>query len=105
MPADRSSYPSEQADKYLLRLPDGLRPKIKAMAEQSNRSMNAQIVFMLGWAMDEMELTAGTYGKDTSDRPAGFLEDQLRKNQSILESLLKEVRKSEGKATDAPPEE
>lgn len=45
--ADRSSYPSEQADKYLLRLPDGMRERLKAAAQENNRSMNAEIVARL----------------------------------------------------------
>lgn len=45
--ADRSSYPSEQADKYLLRLPDGMRERLKEAAKESNRSMNAEIVARL----------------------------------------------------------
>jgi len=45
--ADRSQYPSEQADKYLLRLPDGMRERLKDAAKENNRSMNAEIVARL----------------------------------------------------------
>lgn len=45
--ADRSSYPSEQADKYLLRLPEGMRERLKEAAQENNRSMNAEIVARL----------------------------------------------------------
>lgn len=45
--AERSSYPSEQADKFLLRLPDGMRDRLKAEAEANKRSMNAEIVARL----------------------------------------------------------
>jgi hypothetical protein len=34
-------------DKFMLRLPDGMRDKIKASAELNNRSMNAEIVQVL----------------------------------------------------------
>ncbi len=34
-------------DQYLLRFPDGLRDRIKAVAETKNRSMNAEIVATL----------------------------------------------------------
>lgn len=34
-------------DKYVLRLPDGMRDRIKAAAEANNRSMNAEIVATL----------------------------------------------------------
>lgn len=34
-------------DRYMLRLPDGMRDRIKAAAEANNRSMNAEIVATL----------------------------------------------------------
>lgn len=34
-------------DKFMLRLPDGLRDRIKAAADKNNRSMNAEIVSVL----------------------------------------------------------
>lgn len=40
-------YPSEKLDQYMLRLPDGMRDRIKAAAETNNRSMNAEIVATL----------------------------------------------------------
>lgn len=43
----RSAYPSEQADKFLLRLPDGLRERIAQAAKDQGRSMNAEIVMTL----------------------------------------------------------
>lgn len=35
------------SDKFMLRLPDGMRDRIKAAAEAANRSMNAEIVATL----------------------------------------------------------
>lgn len=34
-------------DRYMLRLPDGMRDRIKAAAEENSRSMNAEIVWRL----------------------------------------------------------
>lgn len=42
-----SPYPSQAQDKFVLRLPDGMRDRIKAAAEAANRSMNAEIVATL----------------------------------------------------------
>lgn len=42
-----SPYPSQTQDKFVLRLPDGMRDRIKAAAEANNRSMNAEIVDVL----------------------------------------------------------
>lgn len=44
---DRSSYPSEQADKFLVRLPEGMRDRIRKVAKLNGRSMNAEIVATL----------------------------------------------------------
>ncbi|MGA2057952.1 MAG: Arc family DNA-binding protein [Bradyrhizobium sp.] len=35
------------SDKFILRLPDGMRAKIQALAEQKGRSMNSEIVAAL----------------------------------------------------------
>ncbi|MFC3057869.1 Arc family DNA-binding protein [Paenirhodobacter populi] len=35
------------SDKFMLRLPDGMRDRIKAASEANNRSMNAEIVAIL----------------------------------------------------------
>lgn len=34
-------------DKFIVRLPDGMRDRIKAKAAENNRSMNAEIVYAL----------------------------------------------------------
>ncbi len=39
--------PSEIQDKFIVRLPDGMRDRIKEAAEQNNRSMNAEVVAAL----------------------------------------------------------
>lgn len=44
---DKKPYPSELQDRFIVRMPDGMRDRIRAAAEASNRSMNAQIVHMI----------------------------------------------------------
>ncbi len=43
----REPYPSETQDRFLLRMPDGMRDRLKAEAEANKRSMNAEIVARL----------------------------------------------------------
>lgn len=43
----RPKYPSDHQDQYMLRLPGGLRDRIKRFAERNGRSMNAEIVARL----------------------------------------------------------
>jgi hypothetical protein len=40
----REPYPSETKDRFMVRLPDGMREKIKAAADAANRTMNGEIV-------------------------------------------------------------
>lgn len=39
--------PSRKMDQFIVRLPDGMRDRIKAAAEANNRSMNAEVVATL----------------------------------------------------------
>lgn len=43
----KKQYPSDKQDQFMLRLPDGLRGRIKRYAEAHGRSMNAEIVRVL----------------------------------------------------------
>lgn len=45
--SEREPYPSEKQDRFIVRLPDGMRDRIKAAAEENLRSMNAEIVARL----------------------------------------------------------
>lgn len=54
-----------ESDKFMLRLPDGMRDRIKAAADANNRSMNAEIVATLeemypepasDWSLSEVDL-------------------------------------------------
>lgn len=40
-------YPSEVQDRFIVRLPDGMRERIAVAAKANNRSMNAEIVARL----------------------------------------------------------
>ncbi|MEB3419894.1 Arc family DNA-binding protein [Salipiger marinus] len=46
-------YPSRQADQFVIRFPDGWRDAIKAEAAKSRRSMNAEILSAIEFAMKE----------------------------------------------------
>lgn len=41
---EKPNYPSDAADKVLVRMPDGMRDKLKAHAKSNNRTMNAEII-------------------------------------------------------------
>lgn len=50
-------YPSRELDKFILRLPDGMRDAIAASAKANNRTMNAEIILRLqkSFAVDPPE--------------------------------------------------
>lgn len=43
----KEPFPSDKQDKFMLRLPEGMRENIKLAAELNNRSMNSEIVSRL----------------------------------------------------------
>ncbi|CAN7626001.1 Arc family DNA-binding protein [Aminobacter sp. LjRoot7] len=47
--------PSREADKYIIRFPDGMRERIRERAAANRRSMNAEIVHYLDRALDAQE--------------------------------------------------
>ena len=51
-----SDFPSQKQDKFVLRLPDGMRDQIKAQAEKSSRSMNAEIIARLESSLSSQEV-------------------------------------------------
>lgn len=42
--AGAGQFPSDTADRFVVRLPDGLRDEIRAAAQLAGRSMNAEII-------------------------------------------------------------
>lgn len=51
----------QQQEKYIVRMPDGMRDRIKEEAERNCRSMNAEIVFHLQRALfDPLEMKKGS---------------------------------------------
>lgn len=44
LPAMAAKYPSDAQDKFMLRMPNGLRDRIAEVAKANNRSMNAELV-------------------------------------------------------------
>ncbi len=55
----------------MLRLPDGMRDRLKATAEANKRSLNAEIVARLEWSLDR-DLTDDGDEKHSLLNPAGL---------------------------------
>lgn len=57
--SEREAYPSEKADKFLLRLPDGMRDKLKQSAKAASRTMNAEVVARLEGSFTGLPAASG----------------------------------------------
>jgi plasmid stability protein len=54
----RTPYPSELKDRFIIRLPDGMRERIRLAADAAQRSMNAEILATLAEAYPDPEPAA-----------------------------------------------
>lgn len=77
-------YPSDKQDKFMLRLPEGMRERIRVAAEENGRSMNAEIVARLDKSfqgpLDEIEAA-----ESVSQR----LEEQLKEVRAEIALMAK----------------
>ena len=48
-------YPSETADKLMLRFPPGMRQLVKIEAAKNGRSMNSEVIYHLRRAYESLE--------------------------------------------------
>ena len=71
---------SREQDKFVIRLPDGLRPEIASVASRNQRSMNGEIINRL-----ERSLT---------------LELALDEKRKIINQLLNRIAELEAKANE-----
>jgi plasmid stability protein len=83
-----SAPPSRSADQFVVRLPEGLRDALKARAAGNNRSMNAEIVAILGAAIgDESSLGAAsveTLLKAVADRMGAAVQINVMATSPIV---------------------
>ena len=88
------------ADQFMLRLPDGMRDKIKASADQNNRSMNAEIVVALTMYLGIIDDKETDYSDPQTFNLGGLpKEEQLRR---IVESSAKTMYRELKIALDRP---
>ncbi|RUT39762.1 Arc family DNA-binding protein [Pseudomonas sp. PAMC 29040] len=69
---------SRELDKFVLRLPDGLRPRIANAAQDNHRSMNSEIIYRIERSLN--------------------LELALYENKQVIAQLLNRITDLEAKA-------
>ena len=89
----RRPYPSQVQDRFMLRLPDGMRGQIASAAKQNNRSMNAEIVRRLEASFASQKMTV-----DAISRQNEFLSRLGEVMHEIKEYRLKVEQQAEGLA-------
>jgi len=95
--------PSEAQDKFIIRLPDGMREQLKAAAEANDRTMTSEVVarlrasFEKGALQQEPEHASSLFA-DTVEREFETLRAQVRALVDVQYNLVEELRKREPKA-------
>lgn len=79
---NKPAFPSDAADKVLVRMPDGMRDQLKSAAKANNRTMNAEIVSRLEDSFSGM-------------RPQGIAEFERMKSE-ILQELRSYIKQARG---------
>ncbi len=90
--------PSDAQDKFIIRLPDGMREQLKTAAEANNRTMTAEVVARLkaSFEADEAaqlpDFTASLFA-DTVEQEFETLRGQVRTLVDAHHTLVAEVQK------------
>lgn len=103
--------PGRGSDQFPLRLPDGMRDRIKAEAERNGRSMNAEIVARLEESFierSEIQKTADNivsagFGIVEMVRAFGTLLERLKDSPEARQFLLEMERQSQSQKQDDKP--
>ncbi|MGV2110158.1 Arc family DNA-binding protein [Agrobacterium salinitolerans] len=91
--AIKKRFPSDKADQYIVRFPEGMRDTIKAEAEKNGRSMNSEIIarisrtlieddFMPKYIQRHEEMASDLHNKEKT----------TNKLELLAEELLRELR-------------
>lgn len=94
MTTNKDDFPSTKADKFIVRLPDGMRDRIKEAADRNKRSMNAEVIHMLEWYFEDMDRLESQHAEQLA------FEEEMRENppenQDALDQLQEEFAKAQG---------
>lgn len=95
--------PSEAQDKFIIRLPDGMRDQLKEAAEANDRTMTAEVVYRLRESFDKEVARkepegASSLFAETVEREFETLREQVRALVDVQYHLVEEMRKREPKA-------
>lgn len=83
---------TQPQDKYVLRLPDGMRGWLKAEAEKNNRSMNAEIISRLELTR-QFDLDVGYEGQVRHEAGpiADYIDQKLHDQNEIIDGAIRDA--------------
>ncbi|NTA48011.1 Arc family DNA-binding protein [Agrobacterium tumefaciens] len=112
---EKEKYPSELAERFQIRLPPGLRDRIKATAEANGRSMNTEIVSTLEEAYpDPLQFMEELKFLDEIDeiqrkldrlRAAQLAEASRNFSQDFIDANAKKIKRKRKGSDDTGDEE
>lgn len=85
---DEEKYPSQLAERFQIRLPDGMRDRIRQAAEENGRSMNAEIVHRLEASFPQSDVMS----RATPDEQKEILDAAVNLIKKLREGDLKRVQ-------------
>lgn len=110
---DNRLSPSQAADKFIVRLPDGMRQRIAEVAKRSRRSMNSEIVCRIEHSLntvadpiaaEELKNMISSYHANTLQEENNIESDpeeekvSLRKTEQLLVELFRKLSTEEKNA-------
>lgn len=90
--AQKPPAPSDLADKFMLRFPDGMRDQLKFVALLNNRSLNAEIIHRLSLTF-EMDERSPTENAHAEARPSNLRADEERILEGVRKIIAEEMAK------------
>lgn len=85
---DRNAYPSELKDRFILRLPEGMRDRIAEEAKAHSRSMNAEFVARLQASFDPAPSVDGAAAQELADSRAQTIAAMTHLQKTLCASVL-----------------
>lgn len=85
---DSKRYPSQMQERFVVRMPDGMRDAIAAEAKKNNRSMNSEIVARLQESLEneESSIHVGQVTGSIEDLPK--LVEQVIGSSDLIKSFI-----------------
>lgn len=90
MSEQKPAYPSRTADQFVIRLPDGMRDRLKEAAHANGRSMNSEIVSRLQSTLDSDVSVKVDMSDDPTlaDEVAALVVKRLAQKPDVLAKLV-----------------